>query len=102
LIGSKIWIVGSLGYPDTRRYGETPVYALDTQTFQIERMTTSGSTPGWIQRHRTVLLGNELRISGGFIVSKAEDRELYEANQEVFILNTGTLQWRKEHVTQSI
>jgi ankyrin repeat protein len=96
LVGSEIWIVGSLGYHGTRRYGETPVYALDTQSLQMRRVTTSGSAPGWIQRHRAVLSGEELQVSGGSISSMGEGGEAYAANGEVFVLNTRTLEWRRQ------
>ena len=48
LTGDTIYLIGSLGYPGTRQYGKTPVYRLDTTTFQIERVETTGSEPGWI------------------------------------------------------
>src|SRR5262249_40902033 len=37
LIGDFIYVIGSLGYLGTRRYGETPVYRLDLRTFQMDR-----------------------------------------------------------------
>jgi len=101
LIETEIFVVGSLGYHGTRQYGVTPVYALDTQSFRIRRVTTSGSAPGWIQRHRSDLLGEELRVSGGFISSQGEHGEVYAANGEVFVLNTRTLEWRKGEPTRS-
>src|SRR5215469_1164609 len=56
LVGSSIYLIGSLGYPSTRRYGETPVYRLNTATFQIEEVETTGNKPGWIYKHRAILL----------------------------------------------
>lgn len=101
LIGTEIFIVGSLGYHGTRQYGVTPVYALDTESFRIRRVMTSGSAPGWIQRHRSDLLGEELRVSGGFISSQGEDGEVIAANGEVFVLNTRTLEWGRGEPTCS-
>jgi len=101
LIGQEIWIIGSLGYYGTRRYGETPLYALDTQSFRIRKLTTSGLSPGWIHRHRAVFSGGEIRVSGGFISSKGETGELYEANEETFVLDTRSLQWRKGDVIET-
>jgi hypothetical protein len=97
LIGQEIWIIGSLGYVGTRRYGETPVFAIDTQSFRARKVITSGILPGWIQRHRAVISGDEIWVSGGFLSSKGESGEAYEANEETFVLNTRTLEWRKNH-----
>ena len=99
LIKEEIWIIGSLGYNGTRRYGETPVYALDIQSFRIRKVNTSGVVPGWIQRHRAVLAGDDIFISGGFVSSKAENKELYQANEDTFVLNTRALEWRKNNVS---
>jgi ankyrin repeat protein len=35
LVGDSIYLIGSLGYPGARQYGETPVYRLDTTTFEL-------------------------------------------------------------------
>jgi hypothetical protein len=99
LVGQDIWVVGSLGYVSTRRYGETPVFAIDTQSFRARKVTTSGRVPGWIQRHRAVISGDEICVSGGFISSKGENGEAYEANEEAFVLNTRTLEWRKDRIS---
>ena len=48
LIDGYIYLVGSLGYQGTRRFGETPVYRLDIHTLQIECQETTGNFPGWI------------------------------------------------------
>jgi hypothetical protein len=95
LLGREILIIGSLGYPGTRRYGETPVYALDTQSFRIRRVVTRGAAPGWISRHRASLSGSEIRVSGGSICSWAEHEEKYQANTAVFVLDVRTLEWRR-------
>jgi hypothetical protein len=51
LIGNYIYIIGSLGYSGTRRFHQTPVGRLDTDTFSIEQLRTSGPAPGWIYGH---------------------------------------------------
>ena len=48
---SDLYLIGSLGYRDARRPGETPVYRLDTTTMQITALQTSGDSPGWISDH---------------------------------------------------
>ena len=48
LVGGSVYVIGSLGYQGTRRFGETPVYRLDVRTFAIERLGPTGEAPGWI------------------------------------------------------
>ena len=97
LIGGSIYLIGSLGYPGTRRYGETPVYRLDTTTFQIEEVETSGHKPGWIYKHRAILLTpNEIKVFGGEILSWAHDKEVHSNNSKTFFLDTVQRIWRSE------
>jgi hypothetical protein len=55
LIERRVYIIGSLGYPGTRRHGETPIYRLSVDTFQIERVDARGDAPGWLYGHRAIL-----------------------------------------------
>jgi ankyrin repeat protein len=97
LIGNYIYLIGSLGYPGRRRYGETPVYRLDTRTFCIEMVQTTGNTPGWIYGHRAVLSAPcEIRVFGGKILSSADGEEVYSENSKVFILNIECRVWHTE------
>lgn len=96
LIGSHIYLVGSLGYQGTRQFGETPVYRLDTRTFQIERLPTTGDNPGWIYEHRVVSIGaHDIEITGGKVATSIESVEAHSDNAAVFTLNIGTLVWRR-------
>lgn len=65
LFGDRLILVGSLGYHDNRRPGQTQTLALDVHSLQIEPLTTTGQNPGWIFRHRAVLEGERLVICGG-------------------------------------
>jgi hypothetical protein len=51
LIGEDIYLVGSLGYEQQRRPGETPVFRLDTRRYSMTQIATSGPCPGWIWEH---------------------------------------------------
>lgn len=73
LVGNWIYIIGNLGYSESRKIGRTPVYRLDTVTCRMEAVATSGEEPGWIHRHRAVLEDGKIRISGGKIQLEAED-----------------------------
>jgi hypothetical protein len=37
-----------------RREGHTPVFRLDTATFSITAVETTGTPPGWIGKHRVI------------------------------------------------
>jgi ankyrin repeat protein len=93
-IGDTIWIIGVLGYHGARQFGETPVYRLDTVTFRIDRVETTGDAPGWISRHRAKLGGDEIHVSGGKIAALSGEQETYEDNTREFILDTRTGVWR--------
>jgi hypothetical protein len=94
LVGQKIYIIGSLGYVGTRRFGSTPVHVLDTETLRIERLETSGDTPGWIYRHRAVLSEpRKIRVYGGKVAAMVEDKEVHADNERVFALDLDLLTW---------
>ncbi len=95
LIGDRvIWIIGSLGYLGKRHYGETPVYRLDTESYQIERIKIAGKCPGWIYGHAAIALaGGKIQISGGEIVSLSGDTELHARNDQYFVLDTEQSAW---------
>jgi hypothetical protein len=95
LIGSYIYLIGSLGYAGTRQYGETPVYRLDTNTFHMERLETTGNKPGWIYNHRTIQSGiHEIQVIGGEVLTLSDGKEISSENSTVFILDIEQRVWR--------
>ena len=95
LVDEYIYLIGSLGYAGHRHYGTTPVYRLDTKSFAIESVETKGSCPGWIYKHRAVLLNHdEIRITGGTVVTSHENDEIHAANTQTFIFDTSLSFWR--------
>jgi ankyrin repeat protein len=97
LVGQRIILIGSIGYFGTRRYGETPAYSLDTESFAIEKLETHGEKPGWIFKHRAILReGREIVVTGGTIVSEADGDEQHLDNECTFVLDLATLAWRRE------
>lgn len=96
LANGYIYIIGNLGYPEERDYGTTQVYRLDTKSFEIERVETSGENPGWIYNHSADLIGQSIiRIQGGEILEKFEEKEIHQFNEVDFHLDLNTLEWTK-------
>lgn len=94
LLGDDIYIIGSLGYMGERRYGETPVYRLNIQTFTMQQLNTGGDNPGWIYEHRASLLnGDQIRVSGGKVCEPVDGQEQIRENEGEFVLDLGTMQW---------
>ncbi len=100
LIGDEIFLIGSLGYHDLRRVGETQVLKLNTQTLRIEWISTSGDGPGWISRHTAAMLGEtSILVTGG----KVQTDKDYETNTGIFELDLTTWAWRRrKHGDMSI
>jgi ankyrin repeat protein len=90
----SIWIVGSLGYIETRRQGETPVYRLDTTSMRIERIEVSETGPGWISRHAARILdGERIEISGGEVSLVVDGKEFLAPNETRRVLDTARRTW---------
>lgn len=96
LVGSRIIIIGSLGYMGSRQVGHTPVYSLDIDTLRINKLSTQGEAPGWISRHKTSLSGDELIVSGGKIWVKEDDKFDLVENSNRYALCLETLVWSKK------
>jgi len=96
LVRDGIYVIGSLGYPQTRRHGVTPVYRLDLRTFRIEPLETTGEAPGWISRHRAALVASrQIHISGGKVAVSDGEKELYADHSQTFVLDLDGLRWRR-------
>lgn len=97
LVGTQIYIIGSLGYGGERAYGVTPVYRLDVESFAMEKVETRGEMPGWIHRHRAVLATNgaEIRISGGQVCVEEGGKEELREQQGEYALALATGIWRR-------
>jgi ankyrin repeat protein len=94
LIRGFVYVIGSLGYFGTRRYGETPVYRLNVDTLQIERVEVAGQGPGWIYEHRAIATGpNRIRVWAGKVLNEGDNGELHEGNHATFVLDLDLLQW---------
>lgn len=103
LVGDEIWLVGSLGYAEGRG-SAAQVLVLDSATYEVRRVWPVGLDPGWIGRHRAVLLtdGATIQISRGRVVSRGGDGEWSRKdNTGVFRLDTRTVSWSRLTDTSS-
>jgi ankyrin repeat protein len=95
LMGDAIYLIGSLGYQGTRRYGHTPVYRVDLNSFRIDPVPTTGEAPGWIYKHRAVPHGpRAIRVWSGMRVQQQEGKEQHQGNEETFLLDLDDGRWR--------
>jgi ankyrin repeat protein len=97
LVGESIYVIGSLGYQGTRRYGVTPVYRLDVPTLRMDCLQANGEAPGWIYEHRAVAVPpHGIRVWGGKVVTESDTRESHARNLGSFVLDLDRLCWRRE------
>jgi len=99
LVGDRIVIVGSLGYPQQRKPGAAPVMVLDLTSLSIAPVQTSGQSPGWIHSHEAMLeaSGRGILIRHGKLDRGGQDSTLIE-NIDDWRLNLSD--WRWERVTE--
>lgn len=95
-VNGVIYIVGGLGYQGERKFGTTPVHRLDSQTWRMETLPSSGDNPGWIFQHRASFDGiDSVTISGGTICTEVDGEEQHVQNEEQFLLNLRSLKWTR-------
>ena len=93
LVGDEIIIIGSLGYPEDRRWQTTPVYALNIHSYAIRVVETHNNIRplAWINKHSAILKDKQIIITGGRRLG--EDTPLLE-NIDTWALNLSTLKWK--------
>ena len=96
LLGDQIWIIGCLGYKESRDERPTQVRVLDTNDWSIHTLQCHGDDPGTIWGHQTEISsdGSHLLISGGerhCRVLEMEARSL--RNPNIHLLNLATHTW---------
>ena len=101
LVGNshQLYIIGSLGYTRERHFDTTQVYLLNTETMQIEAISTGGDNPGWISRHRAkyIKARNAIKISGGKVFTTGSNRrQEYRDNPNCYWLDLKTRKWSRE------
>lgn len=97
-MGNDLWLVGSLGYRDLRREGETQVYRFDCGSRTISSaIDTWGDGPGWISRHsaRYVRRWQEVVVKGGQIWETRQGKLGLHPNAATFSLDLARGEWRR-------
>lgn len=94
LVSDEIFIIGSLGYPQDRRPGFTPVYKLNVRDLSISPVPTSGTPPGWIHRHEAALRDRSIILSQGKLDTGDKEVGLVE-NIDDWALNLDSLVWTR-------
>ena len=99
LVDGRIILIGSLGYPEQRKPGTTPVMALDLASLSIVPVETYGQGPGWIHSHEAVLESgaSSILVQRGKLDRGGEDATLLE-NIDDWRLTLSD--WRWERITQ--
>jgi ankyrin repeat protein len=93
LVDDNLIIIGNLGYPEKRIVGKTQVYSLNTKSFEMKKLETTGDSPGWIHDHKSTLSSDNkfIELWGGKVETDMEG-SLVE-NIDHWRLNLETYQW---------
>ena len=93
LIGDRVWLIGSLGYPEDRQPGRTQVFVLELGDFSMHRVETDGEAPGWISRHSATRCSESatIRLRGGVVAGPDGFRD----NVDEFDFDTTSRTWTR-------
>ena len=95
-VGNYIYIIGNVGYQNERIYDETPVYRLHCDTFNIEKIATTGDKPRWISRHKAHYKEPaKICVSGGEVFVTMNDKVEYVENLVDYTLDLENLSWSR-------
>jgi hypothetical protein len=97
LADGRIVIIGCLGYVSSRAPGTTPVHALDTTTFAMSRLASTGERPGWIFKHAATLGedGRTIRIAGGERLVLVDGERQFVENIDDWALSLDDGRWSR-------
>lgn len=97
LVGDDIVIIGRVGYLEDRQPDTTPVFRLNTRSYQIEPVKTRGHGPAGLCHHRAAYLcdSNEIEVTGGQISRGPGDRSVSKGNFDHHRLALHDFTWRR-------
>lgn len=91
-----IYIIGGLGYHGARRFGTTPIFRLNCETWKIEPVPSNGQNPGWIYEHIAQKWdAGVLVISGGKICCEIDGEEQHVENKDTFLFDCSSRVWTR-------
>jgi len=95
LIGDTIFIVGRLGYRESRSPQQTPIFKLSLDSMRVEAIAATGECPGWLYEHHARLSddGYTIIVSGGERWF-GDDRGTLE-NIDSWALDTRDAKWQR-------
>ena len=86
----SIFLIGNLGYPETRKEGITQVLKVKLKSMDIERLECFGQVPSWLNHHEmSVINDDELIFYNGYVIKEKK----YLRNLYTWKLNLRTLEW---------
>jgi hypothetical protein len=96
-VDGRIILIGCLGYERDRVPGFTPVLALNTLTYQIERVEAEGESPGWIFGHSAHIDPGRsvIAVAGGKAVVDPNALGQFRRNVDDFELDLRHLRWHR-------
>ncbi len=95
LVGGRLIVIGTIGHPEDRRPGVTPVHVLHLDDYRIESMATAGEAPGWIHDHEARIEGDSIVVSGGDVYFEEADEGRFRRNLEDYALHVPSGTWRR-------
>jgi hypothetical protein len=97
LTDNGIIVIGGLGYMDDRVEGFTPVYRLDSATYQFEKLASKDPLPGWIFNHTAELdaVRRSIVVKAGETIVIKDGRQEIRTNVDEFQLCLDDLQWEQ-------
>lgn len=95
LIGDKIVLIGSLGYPEKREQGKTQVAILDLAEFAFSLINVDGEHPGWIHDHEASFDpdSGSIRVTKGLIYEG--EAKPFRENIDDWSLDCMTWSWTR-------
>jgi hypothetical protein len=95
-VGDVIIVIGCVGYPRDRVNGQTPVYGLQLNGYQISALKTSGEMPGWISHHdASVGMDGVITVSAGLIFEEKNGEWRFRRNFEDYAFDPKSHIWRR-------
>lgn len=96
LVDAHIYIIGNLGYGQTRVEGFTPVYRLTLDTWEMEPIPCTGECPGWIYEHEATLVDGCIHVSGGQGFTRgSESKSAHRDTAGTYSLDLSTRVWQR-------